>query len=188
MAAILITVMREGSIELYLAHHICRLTPSSIPVTDLCEFFAIVGVNATPLQSKQQIIPICPNWFDQEEDVVVTPSFNRLVEAVTDDELSKLNALNLEDPLLLNKSFKPRKVMPIPRNVAAKIGRYKPLEVGRIFFACAQEIIDSSTNDSSNDCGIQGEILNSSDEVENGSSTDRARAYLPILQFIWPLL
>jgi hypothetical protein len=49
MGAILIPVMREGSIELYLAHHICRLTPSSVPVTDLCEFFAIVGVDATPL-------------------------------------------------------------------------------------------------------------------------------------------
>ena len=98
MAAILIPVMREGSIELYLAHHICRLTPSSVPVTDLCEFFAIVGVNATPLQPKPQIIQIRPDWFDQEEDVVVTPSFNGLVEAVTDDELSKLNTLDCEDP------------------------------------------------------------------------------------------
>ena len=109
MAVNLIPVMREGSIELYLAHHICRLTPSSVPVTDLCEFLAIVGVNATPLQPKPQIIQIRPNWFNQEEDVVVTPSFNRLVEAVTDDELSKLNALDLEDSLSLNKSFKPRK-------------------------------------------------------------------------------
>jgi len=90
--------------------------------------------------------------------------------------------------LSLNKSFKPRKVMPIPPNVVATIGRYKPLEVGRICSACAQEIIDTSTNNSSNDCGIQWEILNSSDEVEKGSSTDRARAYLPILQFIWPFL
>ena len=188
MAAILIPVMREGSMELYLAHHICRLTPSSVPVTDLCEVFAIVGVNATPLQPKPQIIQIRPDWFDQEEDVVVTPSFNRLVEAVTDDELSKLDTLDLEDPSSLNKSFKPRKVMPIPPNVAATIGRYKPSEVGRIFSACAQEIIDTSTNDSSDDCGIQWEILNSSDEVEIGSSTDRARAYLPILQFIWPFL
>ena len=49
MAAILIPVMRDGSMELYLAHHICCLTPSSVPVTDLCEFFAIVGVEATPL-------------------------------------------------------------------------------------------------------------------------------------------
>ena len=56
MAAILIPVMREGLIELYLAH--------------LCEFFAIVGVIATPLQPKPQIIQIRPNWFDQEEDVV----------------------------------------------------------------------------------------------------------------------
>ena len=40
----------------------------------------------------------------------MTPSFNRLVEAVTNDELSKLNTLDLEDLLLLNKSFKPRKV------------------------------------------------------------------------------
>jgi len=47
---------------------------------------------------------------------------------------------------------------------------------------------DTSTNNSSNNCGIQWEILNSSDEVENGLSTDRARAYLPILQFIWPFL
>jgi hypothetical protein len=114
----------------------------------------------------------------------VTPSFNHLVEAVSDDELSKLNTLDLEDPSSLNKSFKPRKVIPILPNVAATIGRYKPLEVGRIFSACAQEIIDTSTNDSSDDCGIQWEILNSSDEAENGSSTDRARAYLPILQFI----
>ena len=38
MAAILITVMREGSIELYLAHHICCLTPSSVPVTDYVSF------------------------------------------------------------------------------------------------------------------------------------------------------
>jgi len=60
MAAILIPVLRAGSIELYLAHHICRLTPSSVPVTDLCEFFAIVGVNATPLQPKPQIIQIRP--------------------------------------------------------------------------------------------------------------------------------
>ena len=117
----------------------------------------------------------------------MTPSFNRLVEAVTNDELSKLNTLDLEDSLSLNKSFKPRKVMPIPPNVAATIGRYKPSEVDRIFSACAQEIIDTSTNDSSDDCGIQWEILNSSDEVGNGSSTVRARAYLPILQFIWPL-
>ena len=56
LAAIIIPVMREGSIELYLAHHTCCLTPSSVPVTDLCEFFAIVGVNATPLQPKPQII------------------------------------------------------------------------------------------------------------------------------------
>ena len=118
----------------------------------------------------------------------MTPSFNRLVQAVTDDELSKLNTLDLEDLSSLNKSFKPRKVMPIPPNVAATIGRYKPLEVGRIFSACAQEIINTSTNDSSNNCGIQWEILNSSDEVENGSSTDRARAYLPTLLFIWPFL
>jgi hypothetical protein len=40
-------------------------------VTDLCEFFAIVGVNATPLQPKPQIIQIRLNWFNQEEDVVV---------------------------------------------------------------------------------------------------------------------
>ena len=52
MGTIIIPVMREGSIELYLAHHICRLTLSSVPVTDLCEVFAIVGVNATPLQPK----------------------------------------------------------------------------------------------------------------------------------------
>jgi len=78
--------------------------------------------------------------------------------------------------------------MPIPPNVAATIGRYKPSEVGRIFSACAQEIIDTSTKYSSDDCGIQWEILNSSDKVENGSSTNRARAYLPILQFIWPFL
>jgi len=188
MVAILIPVMRKGSIELYLAHHICRLTPSSVPVTNLCEVFAMVGVNATPLQPKPQIIQIRPDWFDQEEDVVVTPSFNCLVEAVTDDKLSKLNTFDLEDPSSLNKSFKPRKVMPIPPNVAATIGRYKPLEVGLIFSACAQEIIDTSTNNSSDDCGIQWEILNSSDEVENGSSTDRARAYLPILQFIWLFL
>jgi len=97
MAAILIPVMTEGSIELYLAHHICHLTPSSVPVTDLCELFAIVGVNATPLQPKPQIIQVRSNWFDQEEDVVVTPSFNCFVEAVTDDELSKLNILDLED-------------------------------------------------------------------------------------------
>jgi len=103
----------------------------------------------------------------------VTPSFNRLVEAVTNDKLSKLNTLNLEDSLSLNKSFKPRKVMPIPPNVAATIGRYKPSEVGLIFSAYAQEIIDTSTTSSDN-CGIQWEILNSSDEVENGLSTDRA--------------
>jgi hypothetical protein len=118
----------------------------------------------------------------------VTPSFNRLVEAVTDDKLSKLNTLDLEVSLLLNKSFKPRKVRPIPPKVATTIKRYKPSEVGRISSACAQEIIDTSTNNSSTDCGIQWEILNSSDEVKNGSSTDRARAYLPILQFIWPFL
>jgi len=188
MAAILIPVMREGSIELYLTHHICHLTPSSVPVTDLCEFFAFVGVNATPLQPKPQIIQIRPDCFNQEEDAVVTPSFNHLVKAVTDDELSKLNTLDLEDLLSLNKSFNPRKVMPILPNVDATIGRYKPWEVGRIFSTCAQEIIDTSTNDSSDNCGIQCEILNCSDEVENGSSTDRARAYLPILQFIWPFL
>jgi len=188
MAAILIPVMREESIQPFLAHHICRLTLPSVPVTDLCEFFAIFGVNATPLQPKPQIIQIRPNWFDQEEDVVVTPSFNRLVDAITDDELSKLNTLDLEYLLSLNKSFKPRKVMPIPPNVAATIGRYKPSEFGQVFSACAQEIINTSTNNSSDDCGIQREILNSSDEVEKESSTDRARAYLPILQFIWPFL
>jgi len=133
MAAILIPVMREGSIELYLAHHICCLTPSSVPVTDLCEFFTIVGVNATPLQPKPQIIQIRPNRFNQEEDVVVTPSFNRLVKAFTDDELSKLNTLDLEYSSPLNKSFKPRKVMSIPPNLAATIRCYKPSEVGWIF-------------------------------------------------------
>jgi hypothetical protein len=97
MGAILIPVMREGSIKLNLAHHICCLTASSVPVTDLCEFFAIVGVNATPLQPKPQIIQVLFDWFDQEEDIVVTPSFNRLIEAITDDELSKLNTLDLED-------------------------------------------------------------------------------------------
>jgi hypothetical protein len=102
MVAILIPVMRKGSIELYLAHQICRLTPSSVPVTNLCEFFAMVGVNATLLQPKPQIIQIRPNWFDQQEDVVVTPSFNCLVEAVTDDKLSKLNTFDLEDPSSLN--------------------------------------------------------------------------------------
>ena len=102
--------------------------------------------------------------------------------------MSKLNTLDLEDSSSLNKSFKPRKVMPIPPNVAVTIRRYKPSEVGRIFSACAQEIIDTSTKYSSDDCGIQWEILNSSDKVENGSSTNRARAYLPILQFIWPFL
>ena len=86
----------------------------------------------------------------------MTPSFNRLVEAVTDDELSKLNTLDLEDPSSLNKYFKPRKVMPIPPNVAATIGRYKPSEVGRIFSACAQEIIDTSTNDSSTTAAFSG--------------------------------
>jgi hypothetical protein len=188
MGTIIIPVMREGSIELYLAHHICRLTLSSVPVTDLCEFFAIVGVDATPLQPKPQIIQVPFDWFDQEEDVVVTPSFNRLVEAVTDDELSKLNTLDLEDSLSLNKSFKPRKVMPIPPNLAATIGRYKPSEVGQIFSACAQEITDTSTNHSHDNFGIQWSILNTSDKVEVGSSTDRARAYLPILQFIWTFL
>jgi hypothetical protein len=89
----------------------------------MCEFFAIVGVNVTPLQPKPQIIQIRPNWVDRVEDVVVTPSFNRLVEAVTDDELSKLNTLDLKESLSLNNSFKPGKVMPIPPNVAATIGR-----------------------------------------------------------------
>jgi len=53
----------------------------------------------------------------------MTPSFNRLIEAVTDDELSKLNTLDLEDSLSLTKSFKPHKVMSIPSNFAATIGR-----------------------------------------------------------------
>ena len=56
--------------------------------------------------------------------------------------------------------------MPIPPNVTATIGRYKPSEIGRIFSACALEIIDTSINDSSDNCGIQWEILNSSDEVK----------------------
>jgi len=64
MAAILIPVMRDGLIELYLTQHICCLTPSSVPVSDLCEFFAIVGVDATPLQPKPQIIQVRSNWFD----------------------------------------------------------------------------------------------------------------------------
>jgi hypothetical protein len=157
MGAILIPVMREGSIELYLAHQICCLTPpSSVPVTDLCEFFAIVlGVDATPLQPTPQIIQVPVDWFNQEEDVIVTPSFNRLIEAVTDDELSKLNTLDLLDSSSLNNSFKPRKVMPIPPSLAATIGRYKPSEVGRIFSACAQEIIDTSTNNSDDDFATQ---------------------------------
>ena len=181
MRVIPIPVMREGLIKLYLAHHICCLTPSSVPVTDLCEFFTTIGVNETPLQPKPQIIKVLSNCFDQEEDGVVTPSFNCLIQVITDDELSKLNTLNLEDSLLtLNKSFKPHKVMPIPPNVAATIGRYKPSEVGKIFSACAQEIIDTSTNNSDDDFGIQWEILNPSDKVEAGSSTDGARAYLPI--------
>ena len=80
IAAIFIPVMREGSIELSLAHHICCLTPSYVPVSDLCEFFAIVGVNATP---RSHFIQVRSNWLDQEQDVVMTPSFNRLVKAVT---------------------------------------------------------------------------------------------------------
>jgi hypothetical protein len=52
MAAILIPVMRDFLIKIYLAHHICCLTPSRVPVTDLCEFFAIVGVDANLLQPK----------------------------------------------------------------------------------------------------------------------------------------
>jgi hypothetical protein len=48
MAAILIPDMRDCSIELYLAHHICRLTPSSVPVTDLCEFFASLAWTQLP--------------------------------------------------------------------------------------------------------------------------------------------
>ena len=44
MAAILIPVMREGSIELYLAHHICRLTPSSVPKCQVCVNFHSQGV------------------------------------------------------------------------------------------------------------------------------------------------
>jgi hypothetical protein len=71
------------------------------------------------------------NWFDQKEDVVATPSFNCLVEAYTNDELSKLNTLDLEDSSSnVNKSFKPRKVMPIPPDLAAKIGRYKSSDIG----------------------------------------------------------
>ena len=131
MAPILIPVMREGSIELYLAHHICRLTPSSVPVTDLCEFFAIVGVDATPLQPKPQIIHVRSNWFDQKEHVIATPSFNCLVKAVTDDELSKLNTLDLEDSSSnVNKSFKPRKVMPILPDLATTIRQYKSSDIG----------------------------------------------------------
>jgi len=55
----------------------------------------------------------------------------------------------------VNKYFKPRKVLPIPPNLAATIGRYKPSEVGWIFSACAQEIINTSTNNSDDDLGIQ---------------------------------
>jgi len=59
--AILIPVMREGKLELDLAHHICR-----------CEFFAIVGVDATPLQPALHIIQVPANWFNQGKDVIVT--------------------------------------------------------------------------------------------------------------------
>jgi len=53
--------MREGKLELDLAHHICR-----------CEFFAIVGVDATPLQPALHIIQVPANWFNQGKDVIVT--------------------------------------------------------------------------------------------------------------------
>ena len=69
--------------------------------------------------------------------------------------MSKLNYLDLEDSSNVNKYFKPRKVLPIPPNLAATIGRYKPSEVGWIFSACAQEIINTSTNNSDDDLGIQ---------------------------------
>ena len=75
--------------------------------------------------------------------------------------------------------------MPIPPNVAATIGHYKPSEVGQIFSACAQKIIDTSTNNLGNNFGIQWSILNTSNKIKVGSSTHQARAYLPILQFIW---
>ena len=87
----------------------------------------------------------------------------------------------------MSKSFKPRKVTPIPPNLTATIGRYKPSQVGRIFSAWAQEIIGTSINDSADDFGIQWTVFNASDKVEVGS-TNRARAYLPILQFIWTFL
>jgi len=90
--------------------------------------------------------------------------------------------------LSLNKSFKPRKVMPIPPNLAATIGRYKPSKVGRIFSACTQEIINTSTNNSGDNCGIQWMILNTSNKVEEGSNTNQARAYLPTLEFIYTFL
>jgi len=88
-------------------------------VSDLCDFFAIVGVNESPLQTEPSTIQVPSNWFDQGEDVVVlTPrgSFNRLIKAVTANKLAELNTLDLEDPTSLNKSFKPRKVIPIPPN------------------------------------------------------------------------
>jgi len=56
--------------------------------------------------------------------------------------------------------------MPIPPNLAPTIGRYKPSDVDRIFSVCAQEIINTSTNNSDDNLGIWWEILNSSEKVE----------------------
>jgi hypothetical protein len=73
---------------------------------------------------------------------------------------------NCSSSTLSNKSYKPRKVMPIPPNLAPTIGRYKPSDVDRIFSVCAQEIINTSTNNSDDNLGIWWEILNSSEKVE----------------------
>ena len=105
----------------------------------------------------------------------MTPSFTCLVKSVTHDKTSKLNILEFKDSLNVNKYFKPRKVKPIPPDLAATIGRYKPSKVGQIFSACAQEITNTSTNNSDDGLGIQWEI-------------DQARAYLPTLQLIWTFL
>jgi len=146
-------------------------------------------VDATPLLTKPKIIQIRPNWYNQKEHVVSTPSFNCLVEAVTDDELSKLNTLDLEDSSSnVNKSFKPLKVMPILLDLAATIGRQKSLNVGWIFSACAQVIINTNTYDSNDNHGIPWEVLNSSEKVEVGSSTGQACPHLPTLQFLWTFL
>jgi hypothetical protein len=84
----------------------------------------------------------------------------------------------------------PGKAIPIPPHVAATIGLYDPMEVRKIFVACAHSVLDASNKLAVDDVNcINWDEINSQLEAEAATSTDCARANMIILQFIcWALM